>query len=123
MLARFLVVLLVEATDKLLEDGAHPVVVQALQAHGTVRVEDGPGAEVDRAVEELFQEEAEDVGFDQGRNLVVKLELLQDLLDVGRETVEVGLEVGPQLLAPGAGGEIAETEGGGVVEGLAARLA
>ena len=83
VLAGFLVVLLVEAPDELLEYGAHPVVVEALQTNGAVRVEDGVGAEVDRAVEELFQEEAEHVGFDQGGNLVVKPELLQDLLDVG----------------------------------------
>ena len=34
---------------------------------------------------------------DQPGNLVAELELLQDFLDVGREAVEVRLEVGPSL--------------------------
>ena len=48
----------------------------------------------------------------------MKLELLQDLLDVRGEAVEVGLEVGPQLLLPAAGGQVAESERGRVVEGF-----
>ena len=123
VLPRLLVVLLVEAPDELFEDRAHPVVVQALQAHGAVPVQDGSGAEVDRAVQELLQQEAQRVRFHQRGNLVAEPELLQDLLHVGREAVEVGLEVGSQLLLPPAGSEVSEPEGGRVVEGLAGGLA
>ena len=123
VLAGLFVVLLVEAPDELLEDRAHPVVVETFQAHGAVPVQDGPGAEIDRAVQELLKQRSEHVGFDQSGYLVVKPELLQDLLNVGRETVEVCLEVGPQLLLPTTGGQVAETERGRVVEGFAGRLA
>ena len=74
--------LLVESPDELLEARAHPVVVGPLKPHGAVRVQDGPGAEVDRPVQELLQEEPERVGLGQRRNLVAELELLQHLLDV-----------------------------------------
>ena len=60
---------------------------------------------------------------DQRRNLVAELELVQDLLDVGREAVQVGLEVGLELLLLGPGAQVAQGERGGVVEGLPGRLA
>ena len=47
VLPGFLIVLLVEAPDELFEDRAHAVVVQAVQTHGAVSVQDGLGAEVD----------------------------------------------------------------------------
>ena len=83
----------------------------------------GLGAEVDRAGQELLQQEAEHIRIHQRGNLVAELELRQDLFDVGREAVEVCLEVCSQLLLPPAGGEVAEPEGRGVVEGFAGRLA
>ena len=75
------------------------------------------------AIQELLQKKAQHVRFHERRHLVAELELLQDLLDVGREAVEVGLEVGSQLLLPPAGGKVAEAEGRGVVEGFAGGLA
>ena len=83
VLASLLVVLLVEAPDELLEDRAHSVVVQTFQTYGAVPVQDGAWAEVDRAVQEFLQQRSECVGFDQRGYLVVKPELLQDLLNVG----------------------------------------
>ena len=62
-----LVVLLVEAADELLEDGAHRVVVESFEPDGAVPVQDGPGTEVDGAFEEFFYEIAEGVGLYQGR--------------------------------------------------------
>ena len=117
-----LVVLLVEAPDELFEDGAHTVVVEAVQTHGAVSVQNGPGAEVDRHVEELLQQEPQRMRLDQPGNLVAELELLQDLLDVGREAVEVRLEVGPEPLLLADRGQVTEPEGGRVVEGLAGCL-
>ena len=43
-------------------------------------------------------------------------------LHVGREAVDVGLEVGRELLAAGAGPQVAQGELRGVVEGLPRRL-
>ena len=63
--AGLLVVLLAEAADQLLEDGAHAVVVEAGHTQAAVGVEHGAGAEVDRAVEELCDQKAEDVIVDQ----------------------------------------------------------
>ena len=60
---------------------------------------------------------------DQPGNLVAELELLQDLLDVGREAVEVRFEVGPEPLLLADRSQVAEPEGGCVIEGLAGRLA
>ena len=74
------------------------------------------------AIQELLDQEAEGIGLDQRRNLVAKLELLQDFLHVGRKAIEVRLEIGPQLLLPGSGPQVAEAEGRRIVEGLAGRL-
>jgi hypothetical protein len=52
--------------------------------------------------------------------LVAELEVVEDVLDVGREAVEVVLEIGKQLLLAAAGLEIAQRELRGVVEGLPA---
>ena len=101
VLAGLLVVLLVEAADQLLEDGAHGVVVEAGQLDRAVAVQHRLGAEVDRRVQELLDERAQDVGLRQARDLVAELEVVEDLLHVGREAVEVGLEVGPELLLAG----------------------
>ena len=79
----------------------------------------GLGVEVDRAVEELLQQETEHVGIDERGDLVSEPELAEDLLDVGREAVEVRLEVGSKLLLLGLVCEVAEAKGRRVVEGLA----
>ena len=72
--------------------------------------------------EELLDQRAEGVGLGEPRDLVAELELLEDVLHVGREAVEVGLEVGLELLLAGAGSEIAQRELRGVVEGLTGGL-
>ena len=59
---------------------------------------------------------------DRREYLVAELEVVEDVLDVGREAVEVGLEVGGQLLAVGPRPQVAQGEPGGVVEGLAGGL-
>ena len=74
-------------------------------------------------VEELLDERAERVGLGEARDLVAELEVLEDVLHVRREAVEVGLEVGLELLLAGAGLEVAQRELRGVVEGLAGGLA
>ena len=117
-----LVVLLVEAPDEFFKDGTHAVVVEAVQTHGAVSVQNGPGAEVDRLVEELLQQEPQRMRLDQPGNLVTELELLQDFLDVGREAVEVRLEVGSEPLLLADRGQVTEPEGGCVVESLAGCL-
>ncbi len=91
VLAGLLVVLLVELADQLLEDRAHRVVVDARRR------------EVDLGVEELVDQRADGVGLGERRELVAELEVLEDVLDVGREAVEVVLEVGEELLLAAAG--------------------
>ncbi len=54
MLAGLLVVLLVEAPDQLLEDRAHPVVVETRYPDRAVGAQDGLRAEVDAVVQELL---------------------------------------------------------------------
>ena len=123
VLARLLVVLLVEAAHQLLKDGAHGVVVQAGVLDRAVAVQHRLGAEVDGGVEELFDQRAQRIGLGQPRDLVAELEVLEDILHVGRKAVEVGFKVGPELLLAGARPQVAQREVGGVVEGLSRRLA
>ena len=79
-------------------------------------------AEVDVRVEELLDQRAEGVGLGQAWDLVAELEVVEDVLHVRREAVEVGLEVGLELLLAGAGLEVAQGELRGVVERLAGGL-
>jgi hypothetical protein len=108
---RLLVVFFVELADQLLEDCAHRVVVDACRR------------EVDVGVEELVDQCADRVGLGEGCELVAKLEVLEDVLDVGREPVEVVLEIGKQLLLAAARFQIAQCELRRVVEGLPRRFA
>jgi hypothetical protein len=98
VLARLFVVLFVEAADQLLEHGAHAVVVQRRQLDAAIRVLHGQRREVDLGVEEVLDQVAQDVGIDQLLDLVAEIELGEDFLHVGRETVEVGDEVVAQAL-------------------------
>ncbi len=123
VLARLLVVLLVEAADELLEDRAHRVVVEAGMLHRAVAVQHGVGAQVDVRREELLDQRAERVRFREARDLVAELEALEDVLHVGGEAIEIGLEVGAELLLAGSGLERAKGELRGVVERLAGFLA
>jgi len=83
VLSGLFVVLLVETADQLLEDGAHRMVVERREQFVAVHVLNRLGAEIDAAVEKLFNQVAEDVGLDQRGDLVAELELVEDLLDVG----------------------------------------
>jgi hypothetical protein len=86
------------------------VIIESLQANAAVAVEDGVRAQVDRGVEELFDECTQRVGFGQARDLVAELEVVDDLLDVGREAIEVGAKIGLQLLAARASLEVTQGE-------------
>ena len=122
VLAGLLIVLLVEAADQLLEDRAHRVVIQAGVLDRAVAVADRVGAEVHVLRQELLDQRAERVGLRELRDQVAKLEVLQNVLDVRREAVEIGLEVGLELLLAGAGPEVAQRELRGVVERLTGGL-
>jgi hypothetical protein len=108
VLARFL--LFSSLKHQFLED-AHRVVVDAGRR------------EVDVGVEELVDQRADGVGPGQRRQLVAEFEVVEDVLDVGREAVEVVLEVGQQALLAAARPEVAQGEPRGVVEGLAGGIA
>ena len=81
MLAGLFVVLLVEAADELLEDGAHAVVVEPARR------------EVEVGVEELLDQRAERISLREPRDLVAELEVVEDLLHVRGEAIKVRLEV------------------------------
>ena len=78
------------------------VVVEARVLHRAVAVQHRVRAQVDVGREELLDQRAERVGLRQPRDLVAELEVVEDLLHVRREAVEVGLEVGLELLLAGA---------------------
>jgi hypothetical protein len=121
VLAGLFVVLLVEAADQLLEHRAHGVVVEAGVLDRAVAVQDRVRAEVDG--ERNFSISVPSASALTARDLVAELEVVEDVLHVGREAIEVGLEVGLELLLAGAAFEVAQRERRGVVERLAGRLA
>ena len=82
VLARFLVVLLVEAADQLLEHRAHGVIVEARVLDRAVPVLHRIRAQVDVRREELLDQRAECVGLREAGDLVAEFELLEDVLDV-----------------------------------------
>ena len=92
VLTGLLVVGLVEAAHKLLEDGAHGMVVQPRKVAARLR------AEVDVLADELLDDRAENVGLDHGVNLVAELELIENFLHVGRKAVEICLKIRFELL-------------------------
>ena len=98
------------------------MVVEAGISDRAVSVLDRGWAEVDVRRGELLDERTQGVGLREPRDLVTELEVLENVLYVGREAVEVGLEVGPELLPASAGSEVAQGELRGVVEGLSRRL-
>ena len=57
-------------------------------------------------VEELLDHAAENVCFRQRGNLVAELKLVKDLLDIGREAIEIGFQVCLELLGLGTGSKI-----------------
>ncbi|EXI68515.1 MAG: hypothetical protein AW07_04380 [Candidatus Accumulibacter sp. SK-11] len=111
VLAGFFVVLLVELAHQFLENGAHRVVVDAGRR------------EVDVGVEELVDQRADGVGPGQRLQLVAEFEVVEDVLDVGREAVEIVLEISQQPLLAAARLEVAQGETRGVVERLAGGIA
>ena len=92
VLAGLLVVFLVEAANQFLENGAHRMVVEGGQPDAAVGPKDGLGGKIDGGIKELFEEVAQDVGLGEGGHLIAELELVENLLNVGREAVEIGLK-------------------------------
>ena len=78
--------------------------------HRAVGVQHRGWAQVDVGGGQFLDQRAKGVGFGQSRDLVAELEVVEDVLDVGREAVEIGFEVSRELLAIGAGSEIAQGE-------------
>ena len=122
VLAGLFVVLLVEPPDQFLEDGAHGVVVQAGMADGSVEIQDRFRTEVYVGRGKLLDERAQSVGLGELGDLIAELEILQDVLNAGREPVEVVLEIGLELLSAGPGPQVLEGKLGGVEECVARRL-
>ncbi len=56
---------------------------------------------------ELFDQRPQYVRLRKVWDLVAEFKVVEDVLDVGREAVEVGLEVGLELLLAGTGSEVA----------------
>ena len=83
------------------------MIVERREQLVAARVPHRPGAEIDAAGEKFFKQVAEDVGLDQGRDLIAELERVEDFLNIGREAVQIGFKVGLELL-PGAVFEVAQ---------------
>jgi hypothetical protein len=116
VLTGLLVVLLVEAPEQLLEDGAHGVVVDAREAVLWLWMR----AEVDLGAGELLDEEAEALLAVEVLQVATDTEAIKDLAHVGREAVEVVDEVRVDIGR--VVDEPLQCELRGVVEGLAGLL-
>ena len=81
------------------------------------------GAQVDLRRGELLDQRAERVRPGEAWNLVAELETVEDVLHVGRKPVQPCVEIRPELLRIGAGAQVAQGKGRGIVEGLPRRLA
>ena len=80
MLARLLVVLLVEAPDQLLEDRAHDLVVEPGMPDRAIGVHHRIGAKVDVWRRELLDQRTQGVGLGKLGNQVAELEVVEDVL-------------------------------------------
>ena len=90
MLTGFLVIFLVKLANELLEDRAHGMVVDAART------------KIDFRVEKLFDECAKRVGFGKAWDAIAKLEIDQDVLNVGGEAVQIVQEILLELLLAAA---------------------
>jgi hypothetical protein len=120
VLPGFFIVLFVEAPHQLLKDRAHGVVVEARLSNRSVAVEDGNGLRF-TAGSRNFSMSVPAHRLSKGAEPDCGIQIIEDVLYIGREAVEVGLEVGPELAC--ARFEVAQVELGGVVEGLTGCLA
>ena len=102
VLAGLLVVLLVEAADQLLEDGAHAVVVEARLPDRAVAVQHRVRAEVDVGSRNFSISVPSASAFDRRGIWLRNSKLSRISCTFGREAVEVRLEVGLELLLAGS---------------------
>jgi hypothetical protein len=86
-------------------------------------VVDARRREVDGGIEKLADQRADGVGPRERGELVTELEVLEDILDVGREAVEVVLEIREELLLAPSRPEVTQGELRGVVERLTSGIA
>ena len=99
------------------------MVVEPGKANGAILVQNGFRTQIDRTVDELLDQESKRVGFDQGRNLMAELKLIEDLLYVRGEAAQESLEIDSELLPLALRGEISKAKRRRVVEGLVGGLA
>ena len=121
VLAGLLVVLLVEASHQLLEDRAHAVVVEAGVLDCPVGLAHLLRSQVHVRRSQLLDKRPQRVRLGQARHLVTELEVVDDLLDVGREAVQIRLEVRPKPLLAGPRLQVLHRKRRRVVERLACR--
>ena len=123
VLAGFLVVFFVEATNEFLEHRAHRVVVEPWELDVTVLVLHRLGAQVHSRRRKLFDQGPKRVALAEPGDLIPELEVVEDLLRVRGKPVEVGFEVCLELRLAGPCPEVAQRELRSVVESLSRRLA
>ena len=74
------------------------MVVEAGVLYRTVTIVDRIGNQVNVGREEFLDERPERVSLRKPLDLVAELKVIQDVLNIGRERIQVGLEVGLELL-------------------------
>jgi hypothetical protein len=91
----------------------------------TVPVVNRVGTEINSRVEENSDETTKGVRLREARNLVPELEIVEDFLHIGRETIKIGNKVITEVLRVRAGLEVPQRERGDIVKpkvrGLAKR--
>ena len=117
VLAGFFVVGLVESPHQFFKEGTHGMIIQTGQIAARL------GAEIDILADKLLNHRTKNIGVDHGCDLVAELELVQNLLNVGRKAVEIRFKIRLELLACRAAGQIAQTEGRSVAKSLTGGVA
>src|SRR5262249_10348072 len=99
------------------------MVVKRREFYVAVGIKHRLRAKVYRRVEKPFDQAAKDIGSNQPRDLVAEFKLVENLLDVRREAVKIGLEIYFELLLACARLKVAQGEFGCIVECFPSSLA
>ena len=98
------------------------MIVESRLLRRTIAVQNGGKTQIDRRIKKLLNQGAERIGFGEARELIAELEVIEDLLYVGREAVEICLKIRPELLLACARAKVAQCKLRGIIKCFPRRL-
>jgi hypothetical protein len=94
------------------------MIVEAGHDFFTLLVKDWIGAQVDFGRDKLFNYSTKYISFQHGRDFIPKFKFKKDFLNIRREAVKIGVEIGSEFCLSGTGGKVAEIEERRITKGL-----